>query len=119
MGSCNDCYVFAALAGSAEATNDEKEESDKGQRIKDNFLTQEVNSSGCYALKFIVDGQRRTIVVDDYFPFTYTKGGKEVFAFAKSKKGENELWVQLIEKAWAKLCGSYETAEMGTTGEFF
>jgi hypothetical protein len=58
-------------------------------------------------------------VVDDYFPYMYTKGGKEVFAFAKSKAGENELWVQLVEKAWAKLCGSYEAAEMGRTGEFF
>lgn len=91
MGSCNDCYMFAALAGIAEATNEE--EMDKGQRIKDNFLTTEVNSAGCYAIQFIIDGQPRTIVVDDYFPFMYTKGGKEVFAFAKSKTGENELWV--------------------------
>jgi hypothetical protein len=33
------------------------------------------------------------VVVDDYFPFTTTKAGKEIFAFAKSKPGENELWV--------------------------
>ena len=58
-------------------------------------------------------------MIDDYFPFMYTKGGKEVFAFSKCKQGENELWVQLIEKAWAKLCGSYEAAEMGRTSEFF
>jgi hypothetical protein len=58
-------------------------------------------------------------VVDDYFPFVKTKGGKEIFAFAKSKVGENEIWVQLVEKAWAKLCGSYEACEMGRTSEFF
>jgi hypothetical protein len=42
--------MFAALAGIAEATHDENEKTEKGERIKDNFLTQEVNSSGCYAL---------------------------------------------------------------------
>jgi len=49
----------------------------------------------------------------------YTLGGREVFAFAKTKVGENEIWVQLIEKAWAKMCGSYEASEMGRCGEFF
>ena len=58
-------------------------------------------------------------MVDDYFPFIKTKAGKVVFAFSKCKDGENEVWVQLIEKAWAKLCGSYEASEMGRTGEFF
>ena len=41
-----------------------------------------------------------------------------MFAFAKSKTGENEIWVQLVEKAWAKICGSYEASEMGRTSEF-
>lgn len=59
------------------------------------------------------------MVVDDYFPFMKTKHGKEVFAFSKCKDGSNEIWVQLIEKAWAKLCGSYEASEMGRTSEFF
>lgn len=121
MGSCNNCYMLAALAGIAEAHEDEVnlDDDQKGQRIRDNFLTQEVNSAGCYAIQFILDGQPRTIVVDDFFPFIKTKAGKEVFAFSKCKDGENEIWVQLIEKAWAKLCGSYESSEMGRTGEFF
>jgi len=76
------------------------------------------NKAGCYAMKFVVDGQPRTVVVDDYFPFMINRQGKEMFAFAKSKWGENEIWVQLIEKAWAKICGSYESCEMGKTSEF-
>lgn len=121
MGSCNDCYAFAALAGIAEGLGEEADldEKSKGLRIRDNFLTQTVNSAGCYAINFIIDGQLRTIVIDDYFPFTYSKAGKEIFAFAKCKHGENEIWVQLVEKAWAKLCGSYESAEMGRCNEFF
>ena len=121
MGSCNNCYMFAALAGIAEAHHTELhvDEDEKGKRIKDNFLTKEINSAGCYAIQFIIDGEPREIVVDDYFPFMRTKGGKEIFAFAKPKAGEAEIWVQLIEKAWAKLCGSYEASEMGICGEFF
>ena len=56
--------------------------------------------------------------MDDYFPFTYNKKKKEVFAFCKSNGKDNEIWVQLIEKAWAKICGSYEASEMGRCSEF-
>ena len=31
------------------------------------------NKAGCYAIKFVVDGQPRTVVVDDYFPFMHNK----------------------------------------------
>ena len=87
MGSCNDCYAFAALSGISEALAGEADLSDdeKGERVRDNFRTQEVNFAGCYAIDFIIDGQPRTVVVDDYFPFTMNKHGKEIFAFAKSK----------------------------------
>ena len=56
MGSCNDCYMFAALAGIAEGTADEVGEHEKGQRIRDNFLVTQVNTAGCYAIQFIIDG---------------------------------------------------------------
>ena len=39
MGSCNNCYAFAALSGIAEATDGELSKEEKGQRIKDNFIT--------------------------------------------------------------------------------
>ena len=87
MGSCNNCYAFAALSGIAECLEEEQflSEKDKGKRIKEKFLNGTVNKAGCYALRFIIDGQPREVVVDDYFPFTYTNGGLEVFAFAKCK----------------------------------
>lgn len=119
MGNCNNCYALAALSGIAEAHYDEVQEYEKGQRIMDNFLTQEPNEAGCYAIQFIIDGQPRTIAIDDYLPFTMNKNKKEMFAFCKGKVGQNEIWVQLIEKAWAKLCGSYESSEMGRCSEFF
>ena len=50
MGNCNNCYALAALSGLSEATHDELDDKEYGQRIMDNFLTQEVNDAGCYAI---------------------------------------------------------------------
>ena len=56
------------------------------------------------------DGQARQIVVDDNFP--YADNGPKF-----SKSHGNELWVLLLEKAYAKMYGSYEKIEAGATGK--
>ena len=72
-----------------------------------------------------VDGEILEVVVDDWFPFYMDSTGHENFCFARNKrdgcghKSEAELWVQILEKAWAKVCGSYEATEMGTAEEAF
>ena len=86
---------------------------EKPDRVKAIFLTKEVNSAGCYALKFYINGECKTIVVDDYFPYCTHK---EDWAFSRSNN-EKEIWVLLLEKAWAKMFGSYQRIEAGTTGE--
>ena len=32
-------------------------------------MTKETNAAGCYALRLFVNGERKVVVVDDYFPF--------------------------------------------------
>jgi hypothetical protein len=71
-----------------------------------------------------VDGEKLEVIIDDWFPFYIDSQGVEQFCFSRSKKseckdGKAEIWVQLIEKAWAKVCGSYEASEMGTAVEAF
>lgn len=49
------------------------------------------------------------MVLDDYFP---VHGGRPFF----SRNNGDELWVMLIEKAYAKVFGSYQRIESGLTG---
>lgn len=59
-----------------------------------------------YCVKFCIDGEWRAIVVDDYFPVMNNQP-------AFSSGSRNELWVMVIEKAWAKVFGSYLSIEAG------
>ena len=131
QGKCANCYFLAAIAGLAEDPPDIAHLK-LGTRICDNFIVKDANKAGCYAMTFFVDGEDVTVVVDDWFPFYLDKDGIERFCFARNKGnldtgggkkstkslgGKGELWVQLIEKAWAKVCGSYEASEAGTAAE--
>jgi calpain-15 len=51
------------------------------------------------------------VTVDDYFPCT-PRGGPMF-----SRANENEMWVLLIEKAYAKLHGNYFTLRGGFANE--
>lgn len=62
---------------------------------------------------FYVNGEKKEVVVDDYFPYD---NHKQTWAFSRSNN-EKEIWVLLLEKAWAKIYGSYQRIEAGTTGE--
>jgi len=75
-------------------------------------MTTTANQQGCYAVKMYVDGIQREVVVDDLFPFDPYK---EQWAF--SRTNQNELWVLILEKAWAKVYGGYHRIEVGNTGE--
>ena len=59
-------------------------------------------------LKFYVNGVLTPVIVDDHFP---VKDGQARMRFAYSK--DEELWVSLLEKGWAKLHGSYARVEGG------
>ena len=70
------------------------------------FITTKINQYGVYAVKICKNGEWREVVVDDRFPCFQ---GEPSF----SKAHGDELWVLLMEKAWAKLHGSYERIEAG------
>ncbi len=59
QGRIGDCYFLASISAIAEHPD----------RIKKIFLTDQANAAGCYAVSLFINGEKRTIVVDDYFPY--------------------------------------------------
>lgn len=75
------------------------------------FVTKEINPNGIYRVKLCKNGEWVTVTVDDFFP-CYPLGSP-LF----SKTHGNELWVLLLEKAYAKLHGSYFSLRGGYASE--
>lgn len=69
------------------------------------FYFDSFSKSGCLLIYFKVNGKQTPVLIDDYIPCR----DKEPL-FAKSNKN---LWVCLVEKAWAKLHGSYSAIAKG------
>ena len=66
------------------------------------FLTKTYNEEGLYRIKIFKNGEAHEVIVDDYFPCF--PNGQPIF----SRSHGNELWVLLLEKAYAKLHGCYK-----------
>ena len=56
---------------------------------------------------FYINGYKQGVVVDDYLPVD--SDGDPAFGHSKRP----EIWVSLLEKAWAKLNGSYSRCDGG------
>lgn len=80
--------------------------------MKKIFQIQKINSIGFYEVTLFITGEKRTVYIDDYFPYSVTSGD---WAFSKSV--DNEIWVLILEKAWAKIHGNYQRIEGGNTAE--
>lgn len=101
QGALGDCWFMCALACLAE----------RPALVERLFVTKQVNDKGIYRVKLCKNGEWVTVTVDDFFP-CYPKGGP-VFSRAHG----NELWVLLLEKAYAKLHGSYFQLRGGFANE--
>ena len=64
-------------------------------------------------MRLCKNGEWQSITVDDYFP-CHVDGGA-IF----STTAENELWIMILEKAYAKLHGSYLALRGGYAFEAF
>ncbi|KAJ3444064.1 calpain [Anaeramoeba flamelloides] len=99
QGSLGDCYLLSSI--SVLSLQEEK--------VMKIFLTKQYQPEfGFFIVRFFSDDQWHKIIVDDYLPCG--SNGRPIFARSKNN---DELWVQIIEKAYAKMFGSYEAIEGG------
>ena len=99
QGNLGDCYFLSAL-GSLCAYPD---------FFNKLFHTKEKTKEHVYGIYIYINGKWELILVDDYFPYQ----GSRFKQFVFGASGQNELWVSLIEKAWAKVNGCYAKIACG------
>lgn len=98
QGNLGDCYFLSSIAALAEVPD----------RIRKMFGKTDINPNGFYMVHVNLNGICREVIVDDYFPVTEPLSTP---IFAKPK--DNEIWVMVLEKVWAKLRGSYHNISEG------
>lgn len=104
QGRLGNCYFLSSVSALAEFS----------QRIKNIFYNNQTKTeNGCYTLKLYIQGKMQLVTIDDHLPCV-KQGNRYTLAFATLRQ---EIWVQLLEKAWAKICGSYAMTIAGLPSE--
>jgi len=106
QGALGDCWFLASVACIAENPVDKSTSNKNGGitpsgLVKRLFITDSYNEFGIYQLRVCKNGEWIVVTVDDYIP-CHVNGGP-MFSSCRG----NELWVVLLEKAYAKLHGNY------------
>ena len=73
------------------------------------FNSLNISSNGYYEIKLRIANKITIITLDDYFPYNI-KTNMPLFC----KPYKNEIWVMLLEKAWAKINDSYLNIDNGS-----
>lgn len=103
QGKLGDCYFLSALSVLGN------------ERTQDLFACQsdpqnpnDWKKTGVFMIKFFKNGEPTDIIVDDWIPMNGDKP-----AFTSGGDAGTEMWPAILEKAYAKLYGSYESIEAG------
>ena len=101
QGSIGDCYFLSAIGSLCKFP----------KLIERLFYIKEKTKQHEYGIYIFINGLWELVLVDDYFPYAGTSFKQ--FAFGSSR--DDELWLCLLEKAWAKINGCYAKIGCGGT----
>ncbi|CDW72149.1 dek1-calpain-like protein [Stylonychia lemnae] len=118
QGGLGDCYLLSAMSVIAHTQP-------KLMRKLFHPKSQIYQENGLYVLMFYRNRQPVIITIDDYFPtqnvrysFQFLQN-KHAYVRISNKEGNKEIWAMLIEKAYAKMYGSYPNIEGGLVDAAF
>jgi len=99
QGALGDCYFLSAISVLGE------------KYVRPIIVTteNEWKQTGAFCVKFFKQGREEIVIVDDYFPVS----GNGRWVFVSGGINGKELWPMVLEKAYAKLHGSYNYIEGG------
>ena len=103
QGGVGNCWLVCAMSCLAETP----------ARLRRCLVTQEFTHAGVYQVRLCHGGEWKVVTVDDSLPVN------AIGCLAYLKAARRQLWVPLLEKAYAKLHGCYEALEGGTFVEAF
>ena len=105
QGNTGNCYIMASLGVLSEYP-------DILQKV---FLINEENDVGIYAFRFFIRGKPWIVTIDDIMPFNGPTFMPTLHFAQMGNMDLNEraIWAPLLEKAWAKIKGSYMSADGG------
>lgn len=100
QGNIADCYFISSVISLSKEPN----------MIYKLFKIKEINPKGFYEIILFIDGEYQIVIIDDYLPVL---NDTNELCFSKSIK--NEIWICLLEKAWAKINKGYANIIKGFT----
>ncbi|XP_062379537.1 calpain-3-like [Sardina pilchardus] len=103
QGRLGNCWFLAAIGALTFQDDIKKQIIPEEQSFQKDY-------AGMFHFRFWRFGKWVDVVIDDKLP---TIDGRLIFV----NSGTNELWAVLMEKAYAKVCGSYADMNAGTVAE--
>jgi hypothetical protein len=111
QGYDGDCWFLSAASALAAYP----------ERIKSIFAQDAASTNGAYQLKLWVDGEPVNVLVDDRLPvydWSYAAGYNANYpALNNDISHAGAIWLQILEKAMAKLNNNYVGINGGTPAE--